>query len=134
MSSAADSYVATARRRIRRVDAAEARQLQLAGALLVDTRPAGQRHDSGTIPGAIVVERNHLEWRLDARNPHHHPSVAEHHGPIVVFCHEGYASSLAVAALGDIGVGDVVDLADGYLGWAAAGLPVDRSDGQGSGR
>lgn len=95
-----------------------------AGALLIDIRPQFQRERWGLIPDALVIERNHLEWRLDRTGDWMHPTVAAHKGPIVVFCQEGYASILAVASLVDIGVSDVHELAGGFAAWTAAGLPV----------
>ena len=93
--------------------------------LLVDTRPAFQRLAFGVVPGAIVVERNHLEWRLDPTSEHRPaPTAIGHRGPIVVFCQEGYASSLAVESLQDLGVVDVHDLVGGFAAWAAAGQPT----------
>ena len=127
MTSSIDRLLADARARISLVDASAARGLQVEGALLVDTRPSAQRQQFGEIPGAVTIERNHLEWRLDPTSTHRHPAVVEHEGAIVVFCQEGFASSLAVASLADLGVPDVHDLAGGFAAWAAAGLPVERS-------
>ena len=124
MTSTIDARVAEVRTRISLVDAPTAHALQAAGALLVDTRPEAQRRAFGTVPGAIVVERNVLEWRFDPTSEHRHPAAVGHTGPIVVFCQEGYASSLAVASLADVGVPDVHDLAGGFAAWEAAGLPV----------
>jgi rhodanese-related sulfurtransferase len=124
MSSAIERRLAQAQARISRIDATEAARLRDAGALLVDTRPGWQRAEFGAVPGAIVIERNHLEWRLDPSGDHRHPAAIEHHGAIVVFCQEGYASSLAVESLQDLGIPDVHDLAGGFAAWAAAGQPT----------
>src|SRR6478735_5115413 len=121
--SATDRLLAAARARISTVDAAEAFRLQQAGATLVDTRPAAQRAEHGEIAGAVVVERNVLEWRLDPSGDHRLPDI-DHDRPLVVFCQEGYASSLAVASLVDLGLTDVHDLAGGYAAWSRAGLPT----------
>jgi rhodanese-related sulfurtransferase len=102
-----------------------AAELRTAGALLVDTRPVAQRAEFGQIPGAVVIDRNVLEWRLDPTSEHRHPAAIDHHGPIVVFCQEGYSSSLAVASLVALGMADVHDLAGGFSAWAAAGLPIE---------
>ena len=120
---ATDRLLAAARARISTVDAPEAFRLQGAGATLVDTRPAAQRAEHGEIAGAIVVERNVLEWRLDPAGDHRLADI-DHDQPIVVFCQEGYASSLAVASLVDLGLTDVHDLAGGYAAWVSAGLPT----------
>jgi len=116
-----------ARARLRRLSPAEAADAFAAGALLVDIRPTAQREREGDVPGARVIERNVLEWRLDPTSEHRHPAAIDHRGPIVVFCQEGYSSSLAVASLTALGVPDVHDLGGGFDAWAAAGLPVEHS-------
>ena len=123
MSSATDRLLAAARARISTVDAPEAFRLQAAGATLVDTRPAAQRAEHGEISGAVVIERTVLECRLDPAGEHRLADI-DHDRPIVVFCQEGYASTLAVASLVDLGLTDVHDLAGGYVAWVGAGLPT----------
>ena len=76
------------------------------------------------VPGALVVERNHLEWRLDPASEARIPQAVDHDVEIVVSCQEGYASSLAVKSLQDLGLHNVVDLDGGFLGWRDAGLPT----------
>jgi rhodanese-related sulfurtransferase len=125
MTSAIDRHLEEVRRGISIVSPHDAAALRAAGALLVDTRPVAQRVEYGQIPGAIVIDRNVLEWRLDPTSEHRHPAAVDHRGPIVVFCQEGYSSSLAVASLTGLGVADVHDLAGGFSAWAAAGLPVE---------
>ena len=127
-TSAIDRRLAAARARIDRIGPAEASRLQAAGALLVDTRPQFQRDAFGIVPGAILVERNHLEWRLDPTSEHRHPAAVGHTGPVVVFCQEGYSSSLAVESLLDLGVVDVHDLDGGFAAWAASGHPTAAAD------
>ena len=126
MTSAIDRMIESVRSRISLVDPSAARGLHADGGLLVDIRPEAQRSRFGRIPGAVAIERNHLEWRLDPTSAHRHPAAVEHRGPIVVFCQEGFASSLAVATLGELAMSDVHDLAGGFEAWAAAGLPVER--------
>jgi rhodanese-related sulfurtransferase len=123
---AIDALVAGVRSRISVLDPIEAAARRTNGALFIDTRPVAQRVQFGGIPGAIVIERNVLEWRIDPTSDHRHPAVASHVGDLVVFCQQGYASSLAVGTLSDLGVPSVHDLAGGFAAWAAAGLPVER--------
>ncbi|WNO67542.1 rhodanese-like domain-containing protein [Streptomyces sp. NBC_01544] len=94
------------------------------GALLVDIRYAALRDRDGLIPGALVVERNELEWRLDPRGSHRAPEAVSHDLQVVVVCNEGYASSLAVASLQQLGLHRATDLIGGFQAWRAAGLPV----------
>ncbi|MFC8431796.1 rhodanese-like domain-containing protein [Streptomyces sp. NPDC057253] len=93
-------------------------------ALLVDIRYAALRERDGLIPGAVVVERNELEWRLDPHGSHRLPEATGHDLRIVVVCNEGYASSLAAESLHRLGLRRATDLVGGFQAWRAAGLPV----------
>ncbi|HEY3942829.1 MAG TPA: rhodanese-like domain-containing protein [Acidimicrobiales bacterium] len=123
-SSAVDELLVAARRQLVRVGPAEAADLQRSGALLVDIRPVAQRQAHGGIPGALVVERNVLEWRLDPSSPDRLPEADDPDRPVVVVCQEGYASSLAAASLRALGLRRATDLRGGFAAWAAEGLPV----------
>lgn len=118
-----DDLLAAARARLQRLDPRDAYEAVRGGAVLVDIRPELYRTAEGTIPGALIVERNDLEWRFDptceARLP-----IAARDLEIVLFCNEGYASSLAAAALQDLGLPAATDLSGGFRAWRAAGLPV----------
>ncbi|MGW7437330.1 rhodanese-like domain-containing protein [Streptomyces sp. NPDC054849] len=107
-----------------RVDAPEAYAASRAGALLVDIRYQALRERDGVIPGALVIERNELEWRLDPRGSHRAPEATGHDLQVVVICNEGYASSLAAASLHALGLHRATDLTGGFQSWKAAGLPV----------
>jgi rhodanese-related sulfurtransferase len=112
-----------ARARLDRVTPEQAYLEYHDGAVLVDIRPAAQRGAEGEIPGAIVIERNVLEWRLDPRSDHRLP-IANYSLRVIVVCSEGYTSSLAAASLLDLGIAGATDLDGGFRAWAAAGLPV----------
>ncbi len=109
-----------------RVEAREAYETARDGeALLVDIRYAALRERDGLIPGALVVERNELEWRLDPQGSHRLPEATSHDLRVVVVCNEGYASSLAAASLHQLGLHRATDLVGGFQAWRAAGLPVE---------
>ncbi|KAH9053766.1 Rhodanese-like domain-containing protein [Lactarius vividus] len=94
--------------------------------LLVDIRPAAQRATQGHIPGAMIIERNVLEWRFDPRSVDGRLDIATRYDlRVIVFCHEGYTSSLAAAALQDIGLLNATDIVGGIEAWKAEGLPVE---------
>jgi rhodanese-related sulfurtransferase len=112
-----------ARARLHRLTPAQAYAEVGKGAVLVDIRPAAQRQTEGEIPGAIVIERNVLEWRLDPRSDHRLP-IAGFSLRVIVVCSEGYTSSLAAASLLDLGIVGATDLDGGFRAWEAAGLPV----------
>ncbi|MGP9018167.1 rhodanese-like domain-containing protein [Streptomyces sp. BR1] len=108
-----------------RIGAREAHDTARAGeALLVDIRYAALRDRDGLIPGALVVERNELEWRLDPQGSHRAPEATSHDLRVVVICNEGYASSLAAASLRQLGLHRATDLVGGFQSWRAEGLPV----------
>jgi rhodanese-related sulfurtransferase len=119
-----DEILVHARSRLRRLDPHRADRAHRDGAVLVDIRPHAQRESFGGIPGALVVERNVLEWRFDPRSPARLPIADRYDLPVIVFCQEGYTSSLAAAALQDLGLRRATDLAGGIVAWRAAGLPI----------
>jgi len=121
--SAIDSLLEQARSGLDRVAPARARELQEAGALLVDIRPFSNRQVEGEIPGAVVVERIHLEWRLAPDSEWRLPGVTAD-STVVVLCNEGYSSSLAAADLQRLGLPGATDLVGGFRAWAEAGLPT----------
>ena len=119
-----DALLARARLGWSRLSASEAWDAVQAGALLVDTRTAAQRARTGDLPGALVIDRTVLEWRLDPTGPNRIPE-AKGRPRIVVVCRQGYSSSLAVRSLRELGL-DATDVVDGVEGWIAAGLPLTR--------
>jgi rhodanese-related sulfurtransferase len=119
-----DQLLERARARLDRVDAKDAAAELNAGALLVDIRPADQRAAQGDIPGAIVVDRNVLEWRLDPASPWRIAAVADHDVRIILICAQGFQSSLAAANLQEMGLVNATDVIGGFEAWATAGLPV----------
>src|SRR6266511_2631211 len=118
-----------ARARLRRFSPAEAADAQAAGGLLVDIRPAEQRGLEGELPGARVIERNVLEWRLDPASPNRIPQVHGYDQQIIVVCSEGYSSSLAAASLQELGLTRATDLIGGARAWVRHGLPVRQQAG-----
>ncbi|MET9512928.1 rhodanese-like domain-containing protein [Streptomyces flavidovirens] len=119
-----DELLARVREGLDRIGPQEAYDAAAAGALLVDIRYAALRERDGLIPGALVVERNELEWRLDPQGSHRAPEATGHDLRVVVICNEGYASSLAAASLRQLGLHRATDLDGGFQAWRAAGLPV----------
>ena len=120
-----EQVLSAARARLRRLTPADASDaVKDSGAILVDIRPEGQRMIEGSIAGAFVVERNVLEWRFDPASSARLPVATNHDLQVIVFCSEGYTSSLAAAALQDLGLWRATDMVGGFLAWQAAGLPT----------
>ncbi|MFG3660349.1 rhodanese-like domain-containing protein [Streptomyces sp. NPDC047706] len=111
-----------------RIGPQEAYEVARSGeALLVDIRYEALRERDGLIPGALVVERNELEWRLDPLGSHRLPQAVGHDLRVVVICNEGYASSLAAESLHRLGLQRATDMTGGFQAWRHAGLPVTAS-------
>jgi rhodanese-related sulfurtransferase len=117
-----DEILAEARSRLTRLEPRAA--YAEADAVLVDIRPAAQRALEGEIPGALIIERNVLEWRFDPASEARLPQADGYDVRVVVFCSEGYTSSLAAAALQDIGLSRATDIVGGFRAWSDDGLPT----------
>ena len=123
--ASADELLATARSKFARLSVAEFDAERTAGALVVDIRAASQREQDGELPGAVVIDRNVLEWRLDIKCPDRLSQVSGYEQRIIVVCNEGYASSLAAAELHEIGLFNTTDLSGGFQAWWAAHRETD---------
>ena len=117
-----DDVLAAARSRLRRLRADEVPAALDRGAVLVDIRPAAQRAAEGEVPGALVIERNVLEWRADPTSDARLPQAVGDDVEWVVLCSEGYTSSLAAAALQDLGLHKATDVIGGYQALKAVSL------------
>ncbi len=124
MSPTIDAVLEKARRRLKRVTPKQAASEHAKGALLVDTRTSEQRASGGAIPGALVIDRSALEWRLDPTCPSHIPEAKGREVRVIVICAEGYSSSLAAASLQNLGLVNATDVIGGVQAWKAAGLPL----------
>jgi rhodanese-related sulfurtransferase len=119
VDSAIDRLLARARAGLDRVAPERLEQEIAAGAVVVDIRPVEQRLRDGELPGAVVIDRNVLEWRLDPTSAHRLSLAADAEVRIVLVCNEGYSSSLAAATLRELGLRRATDLVGGYQGWQA---------------
>jgi len=119
-----DELLAEARSGLARLRPEAAFAVLTDGAVLVDIRPLEQRNAEGEVPGAVIIGRNVLEWRLDPRSEARIPALARADAQIIVMCSEGYASTLAAATLRRIGLREATDLDGGFRAWKAAGLPT----------
>jgi rhodanese-related sulfurtransferase len=124
-----DKLLDRARRKLVRVSPEQAASELAQGALLVDTRPLGQRAEAGEIPGATVICRNVLEWRLDPSSPWHIPAVTGPDIRVILMCNQGFSSSLAAATLKELGLVNATDMIGGFQAWLAAGLPTTPYEG-----
>lgn len=117
-----DQVLSAARARLRRLSPEEASTaVRESNAILVDIRPEAQRAAEGSIPGALIIERNVLEWRFDPSSSARLTIATNHDLQVIVFCSEGYTSSLAAAALQDIGLWRATDIVGGFQAWRLRG-------------
>lgn len=126
-----DELLEEARAELARVTPAETREALESGAVVVDIRPIEQRSRDGEIPGAHVIARNVLEWRLDPKSEARDPAVARSDRQVIVVCDAGYASSFAAATLRRLGL-DATDMIGGFQAWREEGLPVKAPAGEAS--
>ncbi|MET8836191.1 rhodanese-like domain-containing protein [Micromonospora sp. NPDC004540] len=124
MSPGIDALLEQARAGLRRLTPHDAVEAVRAGALLVDTRTEAQRREQGELPGAIVIDRTVLEWRLDPASAWRIPESTSYDRQIVLVCRQGYSSSLAAAGLQALGLRQATDMIGGVQGWREAGLPM----------
>lgn len=125
-----DRILHSARERYERLPAEQVPDALRRGAVLVDIRPAAQRAREGEVPGALVIERNVLEWRCDPTSDARLPQAASDDVEWVILCSEGYTSSLAAAALLDLGLHRATDVVGGYHALVAAGVLAEIGSGQ----
>jgi rhodanese-related sulfurtransferase len=111
-----EQVLEAARARISRLTPRQAADAWRTGAVVVDIRPAAQREAEGRLPGALVIERNVLEWRFDPSSDARLP-IADYDLQVIVVCQEGYTSSLAAASLQDLGIHRASDVIGGYAAW-----------------
>jgi len=121
--------LAASRSRIERLDPHAALAAARDGAIVVDTRCAEQRRDTGMIPGSVHVPLSVLYWRLDPASGSEDPSLADPGRQIILVCAHGYSSSIAAATLRDLGFARACDLDGGFEAWHAAGLPIEPAMG-----
>jgi rhodanese-related sulfurtransferase len=120
-----NDLLSTARQRLERVQPADALDAVGQGAVLIDIRSELQRQADGVIPGARFYPRNVVEWRIDPASGYGDPFLEGDLGKrLIVFCNEGYQSSLVAATLKDLGFTHATDLVGGFQAWRAARLPV----------
>lgn len=124
-----DAVLAASRDGVRRLTPAEVLEAAARGALVVDTRTEAQRRRQGELPGAVVIDRTVLEWRLDPAGDHRIPEAGGYDLEVVVVCRQGYSSSLAAASLRAVGLHRATDMVGGVEGWLAAGLPMSAGPG-----
>ncbi|WBB71092.1 rhodanese-like domain-containing protein [Micromonospora sp. WMMD812] len=124
MSPGVEALLEQARAGLHRLTPHETAEAVRGGALLVDTRTERQRREQGELPGAIVIDRTVLEWRLDPASAWRIPEATGYDREIVLACRHGYSSSLAAASLQALGLRRATDMIGGVQGWIAAGLPL----------
>jgi len=115
-ASAIGRMLAEAQAELDRVEPRDLAEEVDAGAVVIDIRPAAARASDGLLAGALVIERTHLEWRLDPTSAHC-IDIASIDLRVIIVCNEGYSSSLAAQSLRRLGLSRATDLVGGYVAW-----------------
>jgi rhodanese-related sulfurtransferase len=123
-----NDVLAAAQARLKRLTPAEAATRMREGWTLVDVRAADLRARDGRIPGAVHAPLNVLEWRVDPSSGSQERALAGNEDRLILFCHEGYSSSLAAVRLHELGYRNTTDVIGGFSAWAKAGLPVETEE------
>jgi rhodanese-related sulfurtransferase len=108
---------------LERVDVRELSNEIAGGAVVIDIRPLEQRQRDGLLPGAVVIDRNVLEWRL-APSSKSRLLDLDWDQRVIVVCNEGYSSSLAAATLQELGLTRATDLIGGFQALIAESHPM----------
>jgi len=125
MPRTVDEMLAEARAALERVTPEQAYEELRQGAILIDTRTSEQRAAAGEIPGAKAIGLNVLEWRLDPASDSRMPQATGHDLRVILFCEQGFSSSLAASRLQSLGLHRATDVIGGFEAWRDAGLPVE---------
>ena len=120
-----NDLLAASRARIDRLAPADALTAARDGAILIDTRCAELRRETGVIPGSIHIPLSVLFWRLDPASGSSRADVADPERQVILVCAHGYSSSIAAATLRDLGFSRAADVEGGFEAWQAAGLPTE---------
>lgn len=120
-----NDLLAASRARIQRLAPADALAASRNGAILIDTRCAEQRRDTGVIPGSIHIPLSVLFWRLDPASGSSRAELTDPERQVILLCAHGYSSSIAAATLRDLGFSRAADVEGGFEAWKAAGLPIE---------
>jgi MFS family permease len=107
-----------------RLEPERAYEASFRGALLIDLRSQDERRQRGIIPRSLHIPRSVLEWRVDPDSGYSNPHIGSLERQLVLFCADGYSSSLAAATLRELGCRNATDMIGGFTAWKAAGLPV----------
>ena len=124
-----NDLLASSRSRIERLEPRAVLAAVRDGAIVIDTRCAEQRRETGTIPGPVHVPLSVLYWRLDPASGFEDPSLTDPDRQVILVCAHGYSSSIAAATLRDLGFSRASDIDGGFEAWQAAGLPIESETG-----
>lgn len=114
----AHDLVTQAKSRIQEVSLEQADQAILDADVLLDVREADE-FAMGHIPGAILVPRGVLEFKLSGM-----PALSSRDLKVLLYCKTSGRAALAACAMQDMGYLNVKSIAGGIDAWEAAGKPL----------
>ena len=87
--------------------------------LFIDVRASTAIDESGTIAGALRIDRGFIEFAADDATPYHNPALIRD-AEIILICGAGGQAALTGKTLKDMGYENVLN-AGGISDWIAAG-------------
>ncbi len=119
--------VAEADAGIETVTAAEARERQAQGAVIVDLRDIRERARDGFIPGSFHAPRGMIEFWVDPDSPYF-KDIFGSGREFIFHCASGWRSALATKVVQDMGLEPVCHIGGGFGAWKKADAPVMRTE------
>ena len=94
-----------------------------ADVVFVDIRDVRELEREGMIPAAFHAPRGMLEFWVDPASPYY-KDIFGSGKQFILYCHSGWRSALATAALQDMGLGPISHVGGGFAAWKQAGGPT----------
>ena len=116
----AQDYLAEANAVVPKISPEDAIAKHDAGkSLFIDVRASTAIDESGTIAGALRIDRGFIEFAADDATPYHNPALTRD-AEIILICAAGGQAALTGKTLKDMGYENVLN-AGGISDWIAAG-------------
>ena len=116
----AQDYLAEANAVVPKISPQDAIAKHEAGnSLFIDVRASTAIDESGTIAGALRIDRGFIEFAADDATPYHNPALTRD-AEIILICAAGGQAALTGKTLKDMGYENVLN-AGGISDWIAAG-------------
>jgi rhodanese-related sulfurtransferase len=93
--------------------------------VFVDVRDKSEIESHGKVPGAFHAPRGTLEFWVDPESPGFQPIFGDDSKHFILYCGGGFRSALAGAAIYDMGMTNISQIAGGFDAWKSSGAPIE---------